>query len=124
MRTLSLNDDDIIINAEILYEASQVIELEPGETVADFDRIQNLTNDEILDELNDETEPYTVDSETLAEHGYYDYDDMDYVERDNIVFVRMKDLTKNLTDDQLIECAFYMPAPDGFAYEIVDRDSE
>lgn len=124
MRTLSLNDDNIVINAEILYEASQVIELEPGETVADFDRIQNLTNDEILDEMENESEPYSVDSETLAEHGYYDYDDMDYNERDNIVFVRMKDFTKNLNEDQLNECGFYMPEPDGYAYEIVDRDAE
>lgn len=124
MRTLSLNDDNIVINAEILYEASQVIELESGETTADFERIQNLTNDEILDEMDYDTEPYSMHNDALGEQGYYEYDDMDSMERDKIVFVRILDMTKNLTEDQLIECAFYMPAPEGYAYEIVDRDVE
>jgi len=124
MRILTLNDDDLIINEEVLHEADYVVELEAGETIADFDRIQNLTNEEILDELEYEDAPYSLHEETLEEQGYSEYDDMSSIDSDNVVFVRFIDLVENLDEDQLSECAFYSTQTGGFAYEIVDRDSD
>jgi hypothetical protein len=123
MRRLTLNDDDLIINDEILHEADYIVELEAGETIADFDRIQNLTNEEILDELDYEDTPYSLHEETLEEQGYTEYDDVSSIDSDNVVFVRFIDLIENLDEDQLSECAFFSIQPGGFAYEIVDRDS-
>lgn len=128
MRILSLNDDDLVINEEILLEAEYVVELEAGEIIADFDRLQNLTNEEILDESNDDEAPYALHEETLDGqrhgHGYTDHDEMGSIDGANVIFVQLIDLTENLDESQLEECAFYLQQPGGFAYEIVDRESD
>jgi hypothetical protein len=125
MRVLNLNDDnDLVINEEILHEADYVVELEAGETIADFDRIQNLTNEEILDELDYEEGPYSVYDQTLEEQGYTDYEEMGVINSDNAIFVRYIDLTENLDEDQLNASAFYLTQPGGYAYEIVDREAD
>ena len=121
---LSLNDDDLVINEEMLYEADYIVELEPGETIADFDRIQTLTNAEILDEMDDEEEMFSMHEEAPEVESHSEYDEMASIDSDNVVFVRLLDLTENLDADQLDECAFYATHPGGFAYEIVDRDSD
>jgi hypothetical protein len=126
MRVLSLNDDDLVINAEILNEAEYIVELEAGEIIADFDRLHNLTNEEILDETDDEEAQYALHEETLDGHGqgYTEYDDMGSIDSTNVVFVRLIDLVENLDESQLEECAFYLNQAGGYAYEIVDRDSD
>jgi len=124
MRILSLNDDDLIINENSLQEADYVVELEPGETIADFNRIQNLTNDEILDESDYDDEPYWYQDESLEEQSYADYSDFSGIQGDDIIFVRTIDLTENLSEEELNACAFYMVHPGGFAYEIVQHDSD
>ena len=126
MRILTLNDDDddLVINDDLLREANYIVELEPGETIADFDRIQNLTNEEILDELDYDEAPYSLHEQTVDEHGYIEEDEMGMIDIDNVVFVRFIDLTENLDEDQLNECAFYLIQPGGYAYEIVDRESD
>ena len=124
MRMLSLNDDDLVIIDEMLLEAEYVVELEPGETIADFDRIQNLTNAEILDEMDDEESIYPMHEVVPEVESQIEYDDMASIDSENVVFVRLIDLTDNLDKDQLDECAFYATHPGGYAYEIVDRDSD
>ena len=124
MRILTLNDDDLVINDEILNDVDYVIELEAGETIADFDRIQNLTNEEILDESNYDEATYSLYDQTLEEQGYTEYDELGSIDSDNLVFVRFIDLTENLDENQLNESAFYVDQPGGFAYEIVNRDPD
>lgn len=124
MRILTLDDDDLVINDEIIKEAEYVIELEAGEIIADFDQFQNMTNEEILDEMDDDEEPYALHEEMLHDQSYADFNEMGSIDEENTVFVRIIDLTENLDESQLNECAFYMDQPGGFAYEIVDRDSE
>jgi hypothetical protein len=124
MRILSLNDDDLVINNEILQAADYVVELEAGESIADYQRIQNLTNEEILDEIDYDDEPYWIDDETVGDPGLSDYSDLGSIEGDNIIFVRSIDLIENLTEEQLNTCAFYLDYPGGFAYEIVNRDPD
>ena len=103
MRILTLDDDDLVINDEIIKEAEYVIELEAGEIIADFDQFHE---------------------EMLHDQSYADFNEMGSIDEENTVFVRIIDLTENLDESQLNECAFYMDQPGGFAYEIVDRDSE
>jgi hypothetical protein len=124
MRILTLNDDDLVINVEILNEVEYVVELEAGEIIADFDRLQNLTNEEILDESDDDEVPYALHEEILDGHGYTEYDEMGSIHNANVIFVRLIDLAENLDEDQLNESAFYLMQPGGFAYEIVDRESD
>ena len=107
MRILSLNDDDLIINENSLQEADYVVELEPGETIADFNRIQNLTNDEILDESDYDDEPYWYQDESLEEQSYADYSDFSGIQGDDIIFVRTIDLTENLSEEELNACAVW-----------------
>ena len=124
MRILNLNDDDVVINDEILEEADFVVELEPGESVADYDRIQNMTNEEILDELDYDDISYSVNDQTLEEQGYTEFDEMGSIDSDNVLFVRTIDLVENMDDEQLSASAFYLAQPGGYAYEIIDRDTE
>jgi len=124
MRVLTLNDDDLVINDEIIKEAEYVIELEAGEMIADFDQLQNMTNEEILDEMDDDEVPYGFQEEMLTDQGFIDFNDVGSMDSENTVFVRIIDLTENLDESQLNECAFYMKQSGGFAYEIVDRDSD
>jgi uncharacterized Fe-S cluster-containing radical SAM superfamily enzyme len=124
MRILTLTDDDLVINDDILREAEYVVELEEGEMIADFEQVQNLTNEEILDELDDDDEPYMFQNEMFQGQDYSEFSDINSIDTENTVFVRIIDLTENLDESQLKECAFYMKQPDGFAFEIVQRDSE
>jgi hypothetical protein len=74
--------------------------------------------------LDYEDTAYSLHEETLEEQGYTEYDDVGSIDSDNVVFVRFIDLIENLDEDQLNECAFFSNQPGGFAYEIVDRDSD
>lgn len=124
MRILTLNDDDLIINVEKLQMADYVVELEAGETIADFKRIQNLTNDEILDESDYDEEPIWLNNDTLGGQGYSENSELAGLDREDLIFVRRIDYTENFSEEELNTFAFYMAQPDGFAYEIVEPDSD
>jgi len=122
MKILTLLDDNLVINAEILQEAEYVVELEPGEAISDFDRIQNLTNYEILDEMDSDEDSYMQYEDTYADHSYLGQDDLGAIDTEHLIFVRYIDLCENLDEEQLSACAFYSTDPGGYAYEIVQRD--
>jgi hypothetical protein len=124
MRILNLNDDELVINDETLQYADYVIELEPGETIADFDKIQSLTNEEILDDSDFDEYQDDFGKEEYDEQTYTEWDEKSALDSDNIVFVCFKDLTSNLSEDDLKECAFYSTSPGGYAYEIVEREED
>jgi len=124
MRILNLNDDELVIKDDSLHYADYVIELEPGETIADFDKIQSLTNEEILDDSDPEEHQDDFGKEEYDEQAYNEWDEKSALDSDNIVFVCFKDLTSNLNEDELRECAFYSTNPGGYAYEIVEREAD
>ena len=124
MRILSLNADDIVITENTLNTFDFVVELEAGETISDYERIQNLTNEEILDESDSDEDPIWLQGETLEGLGYSEYSELGAIDREDVIFVRVKDLTENLNEEEINTCAFYVAHPGGFAYEIVNHDSD